>query len=296
MDLNKLLIFARVAELQSFTKAAKELGIEKSTVSSKISELEENLGARLLNRTTRTVALTEAGEGYFHYCQQIVENAIEAEEFMQTFSAEPQGLLRISAPEGIGRILFKDLFNIFLKKYNKIELEVFLSGRAVDLVRERFDLAIRVSHSRLKDSSLVGKLIMEVEMGIFASAEYVAARAGLNKVEQIIEQPFISLGSLETTDLLKPAGKSKFPPFKTRITINDIEACIDAIHGGLGLGVLPVGAVQEELNRGSLVKVCPNFKIAPIYLYVLYPSRQWVSSKLKVFLEFLEEWAQKQNG
>ncbi len=117
MDLNKILIFSKVADLQSFTRAAQELGIEKSTVSSNIAELEEKLGVRLLNRTTRTVALTEAGEGYYRYCQKVVQTAQEAELFIQSLNEEPQGLLRISTPEGLGRILFDDLFNQFMKQY-----------------------------------------------------------------------------------------------------------------------------------------------------------------------------------
>lgn len=295
MDLNKLLIFYKVADQQSFTKAAQELGIEKSTVSSNISELEEKLGARLLNRTTRTVTLTEAGEGFYKYCHQVVHTAIEAEDFIKSLNDEPQGLLRISTPEGLGRILFDDLFNVFLKQYSQINLDIFLSSRTVDIVKERYDMAIRVSRSKLNDSSLVGRLLFSVENGLFVSRTY-AEEHQFGQVEELLGHRFITLDAYSACDLLPDEickGKTKIP---RRVSINDIEGSIKAIQAGLGIGILPVGSLREELKRGEIVRLFPELPLEPIQLYAIYPSRQWISSKLKVFLEFLFDWADRQES
>lgn len=294
MDLNKLLIFSKVAEFQSFTMAAKELGIEKSTVSSKISELENRLGTRLLNRTTRMVSLTDAGERYYQYCRQIVDTAIEADEFVQTFISEPQGLLRINAPEGIGKILFNDLFNVFLKKYNKINVEVNLGGREVDLIRDHVDLALRIRNTTLKDSSFVSKLIKSVELGFFVSTQYVSDHGDIKHIRQLKEHQFISMTAIKSLD---PSGWNKnedFSLLENRIVINDIDACKSTIKAGLGIGILPLGALRNELADGSIVRIIPDHHLDPILLYAVYPSRQWVSSKLIVFLEFLDQWAEEQ--
>ncbi|MAM70996.1 MAG: hypothetical protein CMP91_07650 [Gammaproteobacteria bacterium] len=296
MDLNKLLIFSKVAELQSFTRAAQELGVEKSTVSSNIAELEERLGTRLLNRTTQTVALTEAGEGFYGYCQKVVQTAVEAEEFVQSMNNEPKGLLRISTPEGLGRILFDDLFNSFMKEYPLIDMEILLSSRSVDVVKERFDMAIRVSRSNLKDSSLVGRLLFSVENGLFVSREYAKTHKNLSDFKQLAEHRFITLYAYVAGDLLPKNICDDLSQVKNRIVINDIEGSVKAIEAGLGVGILPVGAIKKELDSCKVVRIFPEIVLDPIYLYAIYPSRQWVSSKLKVFLEFLFDWAERQES
>lgn len=295
MDLNKLLIFYKVADQQSFTKAAQDLGIEKSTVSSNISELEEKMGVRLLNRTTRTVSLTEAGESFYEYCQQVVQTAIEAEDFIKSLNQEPQGLLRVSTPEGIGRILFDDLFNSFLKQYPLINLEIFLSSLTVNIVKERYDMAIRVSRSKLTDSSLVGRLLFSVENGLFVSSAY-AREHQITSIQELNKHRFITLDGYSACDLL-PDEICKGKGFiQRRVSINDIEGSIKAIEAGVGIGILPVGALKKELNECKIVRLFPELQIKPVHLYAIYPSRQWISSKLKVFLEFLFDWAERQES
>jgi len=295
MDLNKILIFSKVADLQSFTRAAQELGIEKSTVSSNIAELEEKLGVRLLNRTTRTVALTEAGEGYYQYCQKVVQTAQEAELFIQSLNEEPQGVLRISTPEGLGRILFDDLFNQFMKQYPRINLELFLSSRTVDIVKERYDMVIRVSRSKLNDSSLIGRLLFTVENGLFVSRAYAQEHA-FKDIHELSGHRIITLDPYMASDLLPKEICEGEKEIKNRVSINDIEGSIKAIQAGLGIGVLPVGALKQELESGDVIRLFPDVPLSPIHLYAIYPSRQWVSSKLKVFLDFLFDWAARQEA
>jgi DNA-binding transcriptional LysR family regulator len=295
IDLNKILIFSKVADLQSFTRAADELGIEKSTVSSNIAELEKKLGVRLLNRTTRSVTLTEAGEGYYRYCQKVVETAHEAELFIQSLNEEPQGLLRISTPEGLGRILFDDLFNQFMKQYPQINLELFLNSRAVDIIKERYDMVIRVSRAKLNDSSLIGRLLFTVKNGLFISRTY-AQEHPFRDIREVAEHRIITLDPYMASDLLPKEICRGTKEIKNRVSVNDIEGSIKAVEAGLGIGVLPVSSLKEELESGDIIRIFPESPLLPIYLYALYPSRQWMSSKLKVFLDFLFDWAARQEA
>ncbi len=300
MDLNTLKIFARVAEHQSFTKAARDLGIEKSTVSSKITELERRLETRLLNRSTRCVSLTEAGEGYYRYCQQIVENAQEADEFVKTFTTEPQGILRISAPEGITRILFQDLLDSFLRRYEKIDVEIELSTRRdIDPVREGFDIVLLASSSPLKDSSFVAQYIFEVKMGFYASADYIKEHGKITTLEEFCRHPvihFVSPKDWSFNMQFRKGNKLYQPEYRTRVIINDIESCITSIQKGLGIGMLPSSAVRNEVRSRTFVQIIPEYELPSTAIYAVYPSRKWRPTKLKVFLEFLiEEWGRRQS-
>ena len=185
MDLNQMLIFGKVAENQSFTKASQELGIEKSTVSMKVTQLEDRLGTRLLNRTTRSVTLTEAGEGYYQYCQQVIDTAKEAEHFAETLTTEPQGLLRISAPLDFGQIMVTELLDPFLKQNPKLEIDLILTNDYVDLVRDRIDVVLRPELGTLRDSSLIAKQILKTSLGLYASPDYIKKRGKPETLQQI---------------------------------------------------------------------------------------------------------------
>lgn len=292
MDLNLLVIFAKVTENRSFTKAAQVLGIEKSTVSSKVSQLEKHLGVRLLNRTTRQVTLTEAGEGYYQYCRQIVESAREAEHYAETLTSEPQGILRISVSLDFGQLLVRQLIKPFMKAYPDLRIDLVAIDREVDLVEERFDLALRVGPGMLKDSSLIAKKLFAIKMGLFASPDFVhehgspQSSADLSQYPFIIfskaQEPIFQFGSEFGAMLTQAAGG--------KLKINDILTCREAAIAGAGIAVLPMDIVQQEIHDNKLQHLLPQCELPSMALFAVYPSRQWMPSKLKVFLEFLEQW------
>lgn len=292
MDLNQLLIFAKVAENQSFTKAAQELGLEKSTVSTKVSQLENRLGTRLLNRTTRLVTLTEAGQGYYQYCRQIVDSAMEADHYAETFSGEPQGVLRISVPLDFGQILVRELIKPFMQTYPNLKIDLCVIDREVDLIAERFDLALRIGPGSLKDSNLVGKKLFDIHMGLFAAPAFLQEHGEPGDLADLQNYPVIFFSK-------QPESIFKFEPFLIsasfenltgNLKINDILTCKEAALAGLGLSILPVDIVQQEVAVNKLKRILPDCDLPLMALFAVYPSRKWTPSKLKAFLQFLEKW------
>ncbi len=292
MDLNQLLIFAKVAEHLSFTQAAMELGIEKSTVSSKVSQLEKHLGIRLLNRTTRRVTLTEAGEGYYQYCKQIVEMANEAESFADTLTSEPHGVLRLSVPMDFGQLLVRQLIKPFMMAYPELKIDLNVIDREVDLIAEQIDIALRIGPGTLKDSSLIGKKLFDIRMGLFASPEYIHEHGELASGDELSNYPFI----IFTKEQLPIFKYSKaFAPSLSETTsghlkINDVVTCKEAALAGLGIAILPVAITEHEVTTGKLTQLLPDYKLESPALFAVYPSRQWAPSKLKVFLQHIESW------
>lgn len=291
MDLNLLQIFAKIAEYQSFTKAAKSLGIEKSTASNKISQLEKTLGTRLLHRTTRSVTLTEAGEVYYRYCQHIIESAQEANEFAQTFSNEPQGILRISAPLDFGFMLVKHAFQEFMLLHPKIKLDLFFTERNVDLVREQFDLALRIEQAQLPDSTLIAKKLFDIDLGFFASPQFIQQYGEIKTLEEAQEKPFI-LFKTDHGTIFKLLHNNKSVDFQPQASmmINDVLSCLAAAENGQGITVAPSCIALDAVANNRLVPILTEVKFPISSLYMEYPNRQWIPSKLKVFLEFMQEW------
>jgi len=291
MDLNQLLIFAKVAEYQSFTNAAQELGLEKSTVSSKVSQLEKRLGVRLLNRTTRVVTLTEAGEGYYQYCQQIVATAWQAEHYAQTLTDEPQGVLRISVSLDFGHLLIRQLIKPFMQAYPELKIDLYVIDREVDLIAERYDVALRIGPGMLTNSSLIGRKQFDVKMGLFASPDFLDEFGEPKTVVELQEYPFIYFSKQqESVFEFNPGIMPTEIQTSGNLKINDILACKEAAVSGLGVTVLPVSIAEPEVESQKLRLIMPEFNLPSMILFVVYPSRQWVPSKLKVFLNYLEGW------
>jgi len=291
MDLNQMLIFGKVAEKQSFTKASEELGMEKSTVSMKVSQLEERLGTRLLNRTTRSVTLTEAGEGYYHYCQQVIDTAKEAEHFAETLSSEPQGLLRVTTPVDFGQIFVSTLIDPFLKKYPKVQIDLILRNPPVDIIDERIDIALMPNFGGLRDSTLVARKILETDLGVYASPAYLKKHGKPKTIQEIDDHDYIGFryGSKWSIAVTKKNSKYVIEP-KARITINDVLSCKQAARDGLGLGIIPGRIAEQDVKSGILVQVLTDYSFPTVTIYATYASRQWMPTKLSAFLEHLETW------
>lgn len=291
LDLNAMLTFCKVAENNSFTSAAELLGVKKSTVSNKVSELERSLGAKLLYRNTRHVALTEIGLDYFKYCQEIVNKAEEANQFITTFNTEPQGILKLVLPPGLGSIIFDELFDKFLKEHPKIKLDINLTLDPVDIIKEGFDASIIVSETGLKDSNLIARKLFDVHLGFYATKEYLAMHKPIICLKDLLSHELIQ--AYQRTPPVIEDGKEFQLPNNNRIRINYLDACIYAVQKNLGIGLLPSSSVSRELENNILVPVLPEVHVGPRTVYVVYHSRSWLPPKLKMFLEFLEEWRQQ---
>jgi len=291
MDLNRLVIFAKIAEKQSFTKAAAELNIDKSTVSNKLSQLESHLGVRLLNRSTRSVTLTEAGAGYFQYCQQILEIAQEADQFATTLGDEAVGLLRIAASNEFGDVFIRKLIQPFLKDNPKLEIELILDYRNADLVKDNFDVALRIGigQGTLEDSNLIAKKILNDEIGLFCSPKFIEEHGKLETINQIKAFNFIEFTLAPTHELLiKKDGKQHQVNLQGTFKVNDVLSTKIAALSGLGIAVLPRFIAIDEVENQQLIPLLTDYQFPAFNVYAVYPSRDWMPAKLKVFLEYLQ--------
>jgi len=291
MDLNQMLIFGTVAEKQSFTKASQELGIEKSTVSMKVSQLEERLGTRLLNRTTRSVTLTEAGEGYYQYCRQVIDTAKESEYFAETLSAEPQGLLRIATPIDFGQIFVSSLIDPFLKKHPKVVVDMVLRNPPLDIIEERIDVALMPRFGALEDSTFIAKKILATDLGVYASPAYIKKRGKPKTIKDLEKHDYIyfTYGPMTSIPVTRN-GENFTLDHKPRIRINDVLSCKRAATDGMGFTLIPERIAQQDVTDKRLVQLLTDYSFPTVTLYAMYASRHWMPTKLRAFLDHLETW------
>ena len=291
MDLNKLLIFAKIVQHKSFTKAAEHLGMDKSTISTKLSQLEANLGVRLLNRSTRSVNLTEAGAKYYEYCRQAVEIAEEAESFSSSLGDEAVGLLRISASNNFSKVIIESAIKPFMDANPKVEVELIIEYRTADLIQENIDIAIRVGIGPLEDSSLIAQKVLTGGIGIYCAPSYIKKHGEIESIDELNKSKIV--------EFTVPAGPqitiskdgishkviAKNKDFKT----NDLGTVKQASIAGLGVCILPKHSAKEALKSNELVEIFSDWEIEPLTVYAVYASREWMPEKLRVFLKYLKE-------
>ena len=292
MDLNRLVIFAKIAKYQSFTKAANELNMDKSTVSNKLSQLESHLGIRLLNRSTRSVTLTEAGSGYYRYCQHIIETAQEAEKFTAALGNEAVGLLRIAASNEFGDVFVRKLLQPFMKENPSIMVELIMDYRNADLVKDNLDLALRIGYGKtsLEDSDLISKQIINDEIGLFCSPSFIEENGKLRMIDQVNDFNFIEF-SIESSNglVIIQNGKKHLIDLTGKFKVNDVMNTKTAALSGLGIAALPRFVVADEINNGQLIPLLADCTFPAFNIYAVYPSRRWMPAKLKVFLKYINE-------
>jgi len=294
-DLNQIRIFVSVAKMQSFTKAAELLKIEKSTVSAKISQLEKRLNIRLLQRTTRKVSLTEAGEQYLGFCEAALAQLEQGEQFINELSETPQGLLRVSFPESLAQVLMKSIIPKFLRENPKVQLEIIQSNKEPDLLSENFDLAVQFASQDVSDSSFIFRKIHHSDWIIVASKDYLASQADVKNIEQLSTLDNIACLN-EGKNAYKPLNpyitwQDKKITFKPRFLINDIPSVIQAVNEHMGFAVLPKNMILPHVKTGKLIQLFPEVTLPSTALYLVYPSRSGQPAKTKAFMEAMMEWS-----
>jgi len=282
MGLDDALIFTRVVECHSFTQAAQSLGMQKSTVSRRLALLEERLGVRLLNRTTRKLRVTEVGQAYYERCRQIMLDFAEAEQVVMQLQQEPSGLLRICAPIEFGQLFLGKLLGQFMCEYPSINAEVELTSRPVDLVEEGVDLLIHVG--RPQDSSLIGRPLFSTRHRLYATPDYLR-RCGTPQDPEDLEGH---------AGILLERHRARFWPLldqnvpcRRALTCNNITLCREAALAGAGIAAVPRMICHEQVARGELVEVLADARLPMGELFVVYPSRRYQATKVKAFLDFL---------
>ena len=291
MDLNKLLIFARIVEHKSFTKAAQLLGMDKSTISTKLSQLESHLGVRLLNRSTRTITLTESGAKYYEYCKQVVEIAEEADRFSSSLGVEVSGTLRISATNTFSQTLIESAIKPFMDTHSKISVELVIENRTTDFYKDNIDVALRLAIGPLQDSSLIAIKIFTADIGLYCSPSFIKMNGALNNVDQMDGSNFLGLNVPGSPRIIltKGAVSHKIPYKDLRFKVNDGVVLKEAAIAGLGIGYMPKHSASNAVKNKELVEIFSDWKIEPVSVYAVYASREWMPEKLRVFLKYLKE-------
>jgi DNA-binding transcriptional LysR family regulator len=287
MDLNRIKLFASVVETESFTAAADTLGTSKSVVSRAVQGLEQDLGVRLLQRTTRKLSVTAAGRAYFDSIRGALSRLEEASNIVSGMGQEPRGIVRVTAAD-IGGLLLPRLVGDFVTRFPKIRIELSLSARVVDLVEEGFDLALRSGH--LRSSSLIARRIGNQTSGLYATPEYVRRRGRPSALRElaghdciVLRRPEASAGGGATWRLFRanqPESVTVSGPF----VVDDLMAFYESVRLGMGIGFLP--ALFRPLTNG-LLRILPKYSSAAIPVSVVWPSRRLEPARVVLFRDFL---------
>jgi DNA-binding transcriptional LysR family regulator len=286
-NLADLEIFARVVTSGSMSSAGRELGLQPAIISKRIKRLEERLGTRLFQRTTRQISLTEAGEGFHQRVVAALAGLEEAEAFVSGRSGEVRGRLRISAPTSFGRMHIAPHLRAFFDLYPDLRVQLMLTDEFQDIVAEGFDLAIRIAE--LDDSSLVARKLAPVRRVLCAAPDYVArhgAPAGIADLERHICIPAHNNAHWH---LAGPGGEVTLKP-EGPLATNSSEVVREAVLAGLGIALRSSWDIGPDLKAGKLVRVLPDWTgSANVGLYAVYPSRQFLPAKVRAFIDFLAE-------
>ncbi|NNB87452.1 LysR family transcriptional regulator [Corallococcus exiguus] len=295
MDLNELLIFARVVQAGSFTAAAKALRMPKSTVSRKVSELEERVGAQLLQRTTRTLHLTEVGRAYYAHCERIVAEAEAAELAVTRLQAGPYGLLRVTTPLSVH--FLAPLVARFMEKYPDVQVELLCTDRAVDLLEEGFDLAVRAG--RLPDSSLMARRLGDIEWLVVASPGYLQARGAPKTPADLAKHDCLFFGKSVQGNVwtLHAGGRSVDVKVSGRLVVNEPDMLRAVTSLGAGVALIPGQQCIEDLASGRLQRVLPDWSSTGAPVHAVYPPTRHHVPKVMAFVEVLREhWPHNQEA
>lgn len=287
MDLNEILVFTRVVQAGSFIGASRELAMPKSTVSRKISELEERLGARLLHRTTRKLSLTDVGQVFFRHAERVVAEAEEAELVVGRMQEAPRGPLRVTAPLNFGYL--GPIVTSFLKRYPEVQLEMVCADRVVDLIQEGFDVAVRAG--RLDDSTLIAKNLGVLRNYVVASPAFLEKHGRPSEPDDLrrIDCVVFGAGADRSRWKLRRDRETLTVEVKARVVVNDFDFLDEAARSGLGVAMLPVHRCIQHLRTKHLVRVLPEWCSPEVPLHAVYPSTRHLSPKVSAFLDHLRE-------
>lgn len=281
-DLNDLEVFARVVERQGFSRAAKELGVPPSTVSRRVSRLEERLGVRLLQRTTRTVHLTEAGRVYFERVSLALREIENAEVSLQNIQGTPRGRVRVTS---VNEPFVEEILFAFLEAFPEVSVDLDLSHRRVDLVGEGYDLAIRAG--ALPDSTLVAHRLASSKTRMVATPAYLERKGTPHVVSDLKDHDCVILGtssSAATWTLSGPRGLERVA-VSGRVAVNNHGSAVEAVRRGLGVGLLSGDIVERELGEGRLVEVLPACAPPAVDIWVVYPNRTLLSPAVRALID-----------
>lgn len=285
--LEAMRVFAAVAEQESFSGAARQLGMSTALASKKVGQLEEQLGARLLNRTTRRVSLTELGAAYRDRCVAIVAEADDAHDMVRSRQGAPRGALKVAAPRAFGEDVLMPSLGSFLSAYPEITLDLTLDERRVDIVGEGYDVAVRVDD--MPDSSLIVRRVTSFPFVICASPAYLEAHGVPEDPHDLRTHTCIVLSSVSPTAQwnFNVAGEVLRLPVEARVRANTARSVAQLVRDGVGVGLCLWSTVEEDLESGALVRLLRPYEHYDRSIYAAYPHSKHLSGKVRAFVDHL---------
>jgi DNA-binding transcriptional LysR family regulator len=283
-------MFVAVMETGSFVAAAQRLGIRSGQASKLVARLETELGVRLLNRTTRSVSPTEAGQAYYDRLRPLLEEFEALDLSIRDISQSPRGRLRLTAPLTFGTLQLAPALNEFAARYRDIELDVGFTDRLVNIVDEGFDMAVRVG--RPADSSLVARKLCDVGVLVVGSPSYLRLSGEPRKPEDLARHECIidtNFRDPARWPFRGPGGTSLEAPVSGRIRYSNAEACLSAAEAGLGLACVPGFVAGEAIRDGRVVRLLEEFEVGAFGVHALYPHSRHLAAKVRVLVDFLAE-------
>ena len=292
-DLNDMYYFAEVVERGGFAVAGRALGIPKSRLSRRIAELESKLGVRLLQRTTRRLSLTDAGETFLRHCQAVREAAQNAQAASEQTQREPSGTVRVSCPVTLSQGIVGALLPEFLRRYPKVRIEMMVSNRSINLLEEGLDVALRVRVSLEDSGSLVIKRLGMTRQVLVASPELLAIHGVPESPQDLgTKVPTLALTSADgnsTLHLQTAEGEPLMLHHQARYVADDLVTLKYAVMNGIGVYWMPDYMVRDELERGDLVEVLQNWRLPEGIFHAAFVSRRNMAPALRAFLDYLGE-------
>lgn len=288
-DLNLMIIFAQVVNEQSFSAAARKLGVSRSSVSKAVAKLEHALGASLLNRSTRHLSLTEVGTAFYDYCTRINYEADQAHKMIESLNAQPRGVLKVAASVAFGTLHIAPAVGDFMRRYPELTIDMTITDRVVDLAEEGYDVVICVT--RDLPMALVARKLAPIRRKICATPSYFDESGVPATPQDLVHHnclDYIHSGDRGLWRLRGPDGDVSVP-VSGRLRINDDEALSQVVLGGFGLALLPTFIIGKDIQAKRLKSVLSEYIPVEQHVYALYLPKRNLPLKIRVLIDFLIE-------
>jgi len=289
-DLGAMAVFARVVEAGGFSMAARDLGVSKSAVSKQISRLEDQLAVRLLNRTTRRLSLTEAGEAFYEGCQRVLAEAESAEKAVSHLASAPRGELKVNAPMSFGVLHLGPALPQFWERYPELDVQMVLNDRLVDLIEEGFDVGVRIT--QMLDSSLVARRLAPNRMVVCATPAYLYKHGTPRHPDDLKDHNCLTYSYTKNpgTWLFRSAGGRQKVPVRGRFKANNGDVIQAALLADCGIAIQPSFIAGDDLRSGRLVRLFEAYEVGEeSAVHAVFPANRNLSPKVRVFVDFLVE-------
>lgn len=295
-DLNDMLYFAEVVEKGGFAAAGRALGVPKSKLSRRVAELESRLGIRLLQRTTRKLSLTQAGELYLRHCIDMRDAALAAADAVASVQTEPRGTIRVACPITLAHSSVGHAVPLFMQRYPGVKVDMRVTNRVIDLVEEGIDVALRVRTSLDESGSLVIKRLGEARALLVASPAQLERQGRPSTVDELGQLDTVAMSAMDgrgTWRLLGPQGQEYILAHRPRYVADDLITMRTAVIQGIGMCPLPDYLCRDAIAEGRLAQVLPGWGPETGVLHAVFPSRRGLVPAVRSFLDFLGEYVQQ---